>query len=62
MRDPTVIEQGFREGFGGALGATSFTCESAVSLTVPAGFRLEVYQIIFSNTGDVTVSGGYGGG
>ena len=53
-------EQG-REGLGGGLSATSFTCESAVSLTVPDGHRLEIYQVIFSNTGDTIISGGIGG-
>jgi len=59
IRDLTVTD--FNASLGGSLSATSFTCESAVSLVAPAGFELEVYQIIFSNTSAALIQAGYGG-
>lgn len=61
MRDATAMELAIKDIFGNGLAATTFTCESAVSLATPAGFRFEVYQVIFSNTGDAALQAGIGG-
>lgn len=55
------MELATKSVFGGGLSATAFTCESAVSLVAPDGFRLEVYQVIFSNTSDSALQAGIGG-
>lgn len=61
MRDPTAMELALRDSFGGGMGITSFTCDSACSLVAPAGFRLEVYQVIISNTGTTLIDSVVGG-
>lgn len=61
MREPTAMELALRDSFGGGISATSFTCDSLASLVVPDGFRLEVYQVIFSNTSDSVIQAGIGG-
>lgn len=58
---PDLTATDFKASLGGSISATSFTCESAVSLVAPSGFHLEVYQIIFANTSASLVQAGYGG-
>jgi len=61
MREPTAVELAVHDVFGGGITATSFTCDSNASLVPPAGFRMEIYQVIFSNTGLFQIQAGIGG-
>lgn len=61
MREPTALELAVHDLFGGGITATSFTCDSNASLVPPDGFRLEIYQVIFSNTGANDLQAGVGG-
>lgn len=61
MYDPTGLRQAFLEAFEHPVSATSFTCDTLCSLAVPAGYRLEVYQIYLNNTSDSAIEGAYGG-
>ena len=61
MREPTALELAVYDLFGGGITATSFTCDSNVTLVPPDGFRMEIYQVIFSNTSDSAIEAGIGG-
>lgn len=52
---------GVADIFGNDWGITTFTCESRVSLSVPANTKLEVHQIIFANPTATDGQIAYGG-